>query len=459
VVQALSVGAVSKGAMGCRESACLANEAQDIDHDYKGSGHRKSDHENAEEVSETQNVIGREAILEEGACAEQDEPKQQSPRSQGELEPQYGKSVIGQLSKMKEELWHRFDKDKDGLLSSREALSFVRLLLKQFLSVLASDLPHGTAEKATFDRTAPDSKVQKQLAQCFLEKLDADNDGQTTRDEFFSGFEVALRHVLDQLFLLHFKGNQEAMELAQPELILFINSPGLNGENLKIQIPKFKTVSELRSMLEGELGIAKSEIRMWNGFTRLTEISSALDLKTLQECSKELPPLRNFDVLHIVGGDGLTVSTPNRLYVSVMRVKMSRGFGNDSISIELEPDWAAKKSSPCVVTTGAITVFDPTSSSFEWALEPGHLQGAKASLDGFSVRMFRASRPAHVAEAYLKLESVLNEPKLCEVLGPYGQGRFFETPVALLPTEQSRSEMKARPTYVVLKFGYLPSER
>lgn len=409
----------------------------------------------------TTNVIGAEVSLMTSQRAQQEEypvADVHSPRSQGKLQMEYGAGVIDHLSEMKADLWDRFDKNKDGLLSSREALSFVRTLLKQFLAVLAEDLPNGTAEKAAFDKTAPDKEVQKELASVFLKTLDTDNDGQTTKDEFFAGFEVALRAVLDKLFLLHFGGNQEALDVAQPELILFINSPGLPKSH-KVQIPKFKTVNELRELLEATLGVRRANQRLWNGFTRLSEIPSETNTLTLDQCSRRDPPLRNLDELHLVGSDGTQVQQRNRLFVTVVRLRRSRGFGSDPVFIECHPDWSNLQATQPVATSGAVTEFDSASSSFEWTLEP-HLLNPKAGRSNayFSVRLFQQSKPGHVGEAYLNLECVLNEPKLCEILGPYGQGRYFETPVPLVATEQSSQEMKTRPTFVVLRFGYRPSD-
>lgn len=43
----------------------------------------------------------------------------------------------------------QFDKNKDGLMSTPEAASFIKNLLKSFIAVLADDVPEGTAEKVS----------------------------------------------------------------------------------------------------------------------------------------------------------------------------------------------------------------------------------------------------------------------------------------------------------------------
>lgn len=96
-------------------------------------------------------------------------------------------------------------------------------------------------------------------------------DGQTTREEFYNGFETGLRAVLEELLLIHFGGQKQALEVATAEMIIFIQSPGLKtasntkAGSHKILIHKHKTLLQLREVIEHELGINKANQRLWIG--------------------------------------------------------------------------------------------------------------------------------------------------------------------------------------------------
>eukprot|EP00658_Telonema_sp_P-2_P001375 TRINITY_DN10516_c0_g1_i4.p1 TRINITY_DN10516_c0_g1~~TRINITY_DN10516_c0_g1_i4.p1 ORF type:complete len:332 (-),score=105.15 TRINITY_DN10516_c0_g1_i4:204-1199(-) len=326
--------------MGCRISECGKPEGEDVDHDYVDpAGNSPDAPSTASSMDHTSNTIGRDVSL-VNETAEQQEGDTHSPRTQGRIQMEYGKSVISHLSEMKGDLWKKFDKNKDGVLSSQEALQFVRTFLKHFMGELMNDLPAYTAEKIAMEKTAPDKEIQKELAASFLEVLDTDRDGLTTQEEFFEGFELALRTVLDKLFLLHFKGNQEALDVAQSEVVLFIRSPGMEQRSHKLQLLKTKTIGELRDQIEQELAIKRSNQRLWNGFSTLTEITTAHNTYTLEECSKLTPPLRSLDEIHLVGADGIQMQDRNKLHVSVVRLRRSRGFGSDSVFVDIQPEWA-----------------------------------------------------------------------------------------------------------------------
>jgi len=386
-----------------------------------------------------------------------------SPTSASRRE--FGQNVIRELSEMKDDLWDRFDKNKDGLLSTPEATSFIKNLLKSFIAVLAEDVPEGTAEKAALNKTLPDKSVQKKLAVVFLNTLDVDKDGQTTRQEFYNGFETGLRAVLEELLLIHFGGQKQALEVATAEIVIFINSPGLKtasntkAGSHKILIHKKKTLLQLREMIEAELGIKKAHQRLWIGFSQLTELSTERNDYTLEECGRMDPPLRSMDNLHLCGADGTQVTECDRLVVSVTRLKRSRSFGSDPVFVQLHPEWAGPQQTACV-TAGAVTDFEPGTSTFEWRLDP-HKLSAKAGRSSafFSVKLFQQSKPQHIAEAYINLEEVINDPDISSVLGPYSHGRFIETPIPLTMNDQQGNTVQAsKPHTLVLRFGYRPSD-
>jgi len=477
---------VLRGNMGCKESACRrADDADERDphvKDFEVLPHQRIS--SIATLNDTRPLSGANHTAAGNSHNEPATPEQKQGinRTMSDMSipntdaDRVGDAVIEELLSMKDGLWKKYDRDKDGTMDSKEAGKFIDRFLHCFLDSMEKSLPAGSVEHEAMRKTAKTPAVKTDLVSCFLGSLDVDKDNVVTKEEFFDGLEAALRAVIDKLNSMHYQGNKEAIQAAGYQACFSLKCPGFSsgpvtGAAPNIQILKTQTVGDLRHQIASELGVDAAHQQLhveWTGRTGPL-LPAEFDGNTIEEQGKLKPNLRHTDVLAVYGMDGRSVETTNKLHVTVMRLRRGRGCKSEDITAELSPSW----SSSTQRTSGksgkqGLTEFAAENSSFEWSLPLSKLHSDWHQTQAlFTIKLYSDSQGGIIGEAHFNVEDIINDKALCRgteqdpgPLGPYAQGRFLEIPIRITPSaaQQGAAASKNQLSYLVCKFGYNPGE-